>query len=264
MALKFSEEDKNWKLEFDFGDDKKNEETGEIVDFSASESLGACPKCGSPVHERGSNFVCSKTVPTEAQPTPSCDFKSCKIILQQPVEREQMTKLLATGKTDLLDKFVSMRTRRSFKAFLAWNPEENKVSFEFEPRVSKYPPRKTKTPFGKAAPAKTAGKTAAKSAAKSAKAPAKKAAKSAAVKVPRKAAVGNLTPSAALAAVIGDSKVARTEVIKKLWDYIKANNLQDATNKRAINADAKLQAVFGKDQVTMFELAGIVGKHLSA
>ena len=264
MALKFSEEDKNWKLEFDFGDDKKNEETGEIVDFSDSESLGACPKCGSPVHERGSNFVCSKTVPTEAQPTPSCDFKSGKIILQQPVEREQMTKLLATGKTDLLDKFVSMRTRRSFKAFLAWNAEENKVSFEFEPRVSKYPPRKTKTPFGKAAPAKAAGKTAAKTAKAPAKKAAKSAAKSAAVKAPRKAAVGNLTPSAELAAGIGDGKVARTEVIKKLWDYIKANNLQDATNKRAINADAKLKAVFGKDQVTMFELAGIVGKHVSA
>jgi DNA topoisomerase-3 len=264
MALKFSEEEKNWKLEFDFGDDKKNEETGEIVDFSESESLGACPKCGSPVHERGSNFVCSKTVPTEAQPTPSCDFKSGKIILQQPVEREQMTKLLATGKTDLLDKFVSMRTRRSFKAFLAWNAEENKVSFEFEPRVSKYPPRKTKTPFGKAAPAKAAGKTAAKTAKAPAKKAAKSAAKSAAVKAPRKAAVGNLTPSAELAAVIGDGKVARTEVIKKLWDYIKANNLQDATNKRAINADAKLKAVFGKDQVTMFELAGIVGKHVSA
>ncbi len=264
MALKFSEEEKNWKLEFDFGDDKKNEETGEIVDFSESESLGACPKCGSPVHECGSNFVCSKTVPTEAQPTPSCDFKSGKIILQQPVEREQMTKLLATGKTDLLDKFVSMRTRRSFKAFLAWNAEENKVSFEFEPRVSKYPPRKTKTPFGKAAPAKAAGKTAAKTAKAPAKKAAKSAAKSAAVKAPRKAAVGNLTPSAELAAVIGDGKVARTEVIKKLWDYIKANNLQDATNKRAINADAKLKAVFGKDQVTMFELAGIVGKHVSA
>jgi DNA topoisomerase-3 len=203
-------------------------------------------------------------VPTDDQPTPSCDFKSGKIILQQPVEREQMTKLLATGKTDLLDKFVSMRTRRAFKAFLAWNPEENKVSFEFEPRVSKYPPRKTKTPFGKAAPAKAAGKTAVKSAAKTTKVTAKKAVKSAVVKAPRKAAVGNLTPSAALAAVIGDGKVARTEVIKKLWDYIKANNLQDATNKRAINADAKLRAVFGKDQVTMFELAGIVGKHVSA
>ena len=70
-------------------------------------------------------------------------------------------------------------------------------------------------------------------------------------------------PSAALAAVIGAESVARTEVIKKLWDYIKANGLQDAANKRAINADAKLLAVFGKPQVTMFELAGIVGKHLS-
>jgi len=65
-----------------------------------------------------------------------------------------------------------------------------------------------------------------------------------------------------LAAVIGAEPVARTEVIKKLWDYIKANGLQDATNKRAINADAKLLPVFGKPQVTMFELAGIVGKHL--
>ena len=62
--------------------------------------------------------------------------------------------------------------------------------------------------------------------------------------------------------MIGDQAVARTEVIKKLWDYIKAQGLQDAKDKRAINADAKLLAVFGKPQVTMFELAGIVGKHL--
>ena len=54
-----------------------------------------------------------------------------------------MAKLLATGKTDLLDKFVSMRTRRAFKAFLAWDAKENKVVFEFEPRTSKFPPRKT-------------------------------------------------------------------------------------------------------------------------
>ena len=73
----------------------------------------------------------------------------------------------------------------------------------------------------------------------------------------------NLKPSTELAAVIGSDMVARTEVIKKVWDYVKANNLQDATNKRAINADAKLLPVFGKDQITMFELAGIVGKHLA-
>jgi DNA topoisomerase III len=63
--------------------------------------------------------------------------------------------------------------------------------------------------------------------------------------------------------VIGGEQVLRTQVIKKMWDYIRANNLQEATNKRTINADAKLLAVFFKPQVTMFELAGIVGKHLS-
>jgi DNA topoisomerase III len=131
------------------------------------------------------------------------------------------------------------------------------VNFEFEPRASKFPPRKSAA--GKA-PAKAGAKAAApaKAAAKKT-APAKK---TAAPKAPRKTGAG-LTPSAALAAVIGSEPVARTEVIKKLWDYIKANGLQDAANKRAINADAKLRPVFGKAQVTMFELAGIVGKHLS-
>jgi len=263
IVLKFSEEDRNWKLEFDFGDDKKSEETGELVDFSASESLGPCPKCGGAVHEHGANYVCEKAVPTEAQATPSCDFKSGKIILQQPVAREQMAKLLSTGKTDLLDKFVSMRTRRAFKAFLAWDKEAGKVNFEFAP--SKFPPRKTaagapaKAATSKAAPAKAAAKT---GAAKKAAAP--KAAAVKTPKAPRKTAAGaGLKPSEALAAVIGAEPVARTEVIKKLWDYIKANGLQDATNKRSINADAKLEPVFGKPQVTMFELAGIVGKHLS-
>jgi DNA topoisomerase-3 len=264
IALKYNEEEKNWKLEFDFGNDKNAEETGEIVDFTGGESLGACPKCGGAVHEHGSNYVCEKSVPTEAQTTPTCNFKSGKIVLQQVVEREQIAKLLSAGKTDLLEKFVSNRTRRAFKAFLSWNAEEDKVVFEFEPRTSKFPPRKTPAKY--AAGAKTAaGKEAGKTAAKTAKAPAKKAAakKTAAAKTPRKAAVGNLTPSADLAAVIGTDKVARTLVVKKLWDYIKAQGLQDPTNKRAINADAKLKPVFGKDQITMFELAGLIGKHLS-
>ncbi|MDP2018529.1 DNA topoisomerase III [Hydrogenophaga sp.] len=262
MIIKFDEESKNYKLEFDFGDDKKGEESGELIDFSGQESLGACPKCGSAVFEHGKNYLCEKSVPTLAQATPSCDFKSGQIILQQPIEREQMIKLLATGKTDLLDKFVSMRTRRAFKAMLAWDAEAGKVNFEFAP--SKFPPRKTS-----AAP-KKASTTPIKTPATAKKAPAKKAAtKTAAVKAPRKAAVkkegsgaAGLKPSDALAAVIGTEAVARPQVIKKLWDYIKANNLQDAANKRAINADAKLLAVFGKPQVTMFELAGIVGKHL--
>jgi DNA topoisomerase III len=274
IALKYNEEEKNWKLEFDFGEDAKAAESGEIVDLSGKVSLGACPKCGSQVLEFGKSYVCEKSVPTDAQPTPSCDFKSGQVILQQPVEREQMTKLLETGKTDLLDKFVSMRTRRSFKAFLAWNKEEGKVSFEFEPRTSKFPARKTaagtptaKTTAAKKAATKTstiaAKKAAAKTAKPASKVAAKKApAKSAAPRKPRAAPATGATPSAALAAVIGAEPVARSQVIKKLWDYIKANNLQDAKDKRSINADAKLLPVFGKAQVTMFEIAGIVGKHL--
>jgi len=156
LVLKFSDDDRNWKLEFDFGDDKADEDTGELVDFAGQAALGPCPKCGSPVHVHGSNYVCSKAVPTAEQPTPSCDFKSGRTILQQDIEPEQMQKLLSTGKTDLLDKFVSNKTRRTFKAFLAWDPGAGKVNFEFEPRDSKYPPRKTAAKTPAKAPAKKA------------------------------------------------------------------------------------------------------------
>ena len=71
-----------------------------------------------------------------------------------------------------------------------------------------------------------------------------------------------LTPSSELAAVIGANPMPRTEVTKKIWDYIKANNLQDPANKRMINADEKLKAVFGKDQVSMFEMTKIISRHL--
>ena len=63
--------------------------------------------------------------------------------------------------------------------------------------------------------------------------------------------------------MIGSEAVSRPEATKKLWDYIKANGLQDAADKRKVNADAKLEPVFGKPQVTMFEIAGVLGKHLS-
>ena len=256
IALKYSEEDKNWKLEFDFGDDK-NAESGEIVEFGDADNLGACPKCGSAVHEHGANYVCSKSVPTNAQPTPSCDFKTGRVILQQVIEHDQVRKLLAEGKTDLLEKFVSMRTRRAFKAYLSWDPEAGKVSFAFEP--SKYP-KKGGAPTT-AALAKAAGKTMPGKKTPAAK-KAAKAVKEAKPKAPRKAAAGK-APSAALAAVIGNEAVARTEVMKKLWDYIKANNLQDPKDKRTILCDAKLKAVFAKDSVGMFELAGLIGAHLS-
>ncbi|MDF2380790.1 hypothetical protein JMG10_04915 [Nostoc ellipsosporum NOK] len=71
-----------------------------------------------------------------------------------------------------------------------------------------------------------------------------------------------LTPSATLSEVIGAKALPRTEIIKKIWDYIKKNNLQDKKNRRMINADAKLKGLFGKDQVSMFDLAKIVSKHV--
>ncbi|WP_137917058.1 SWIB/MDM2 domain-containing protein [Hydrogenophaga sp. 2FB] len=73
----------------------------------------------------------------------------------------------------------------------------------------------------------------------------------------------SLTPSPELAAIIGPAPLPRTEVVKQMWVYIKANNLQNPKNMRNILADAKLKAVFGKDEVTMFEMTGLVGKHLS-
>jgi chromatin remodeling complex protein RSC6 len=136
-----------------------------------------------------------------------------------------------------------------------------------------------KAPAKKAAPAKKvaakkaapAKKVVAKKAAPAKKVAAKKAApakKPAAKKAPAKKRTPNaafmkaLTLSPALAAVLGDKPLPRTEIVSKLWVYIKANKLQDQINKRMINADAKLKAVFGKAQVSMFEMAGLIGKHV--
>ena len=132
IKLVYDDEIRNWKLEFDFGEDAKAEE-GEPVDFSEQESLGLCPKDQGKVYEHGTSYVCEHAVGANI----TCDFKSGKIILQQPVPREQMTKLLQTGKTDLLENFVSNKTRRKFKARLAFDAKEGKVSFEFEPRAAK-------------------------------------------------------------------------------------------------------------------------------
>ncbi len=79
---------------------------------------------------------------------------------------------------------------------------------------------------------------------------------------PNAAFMKPLTPSAELAAVIGPEAVPRTEVTKKIWDYIKKQDLQDPSNRRNINADAKLRPIFGKDQVSMFELTKLVNAHL--
>ena len=139
LKLAFDDELKNWKLEFDFGEDaKKDGESGEPIDFSAQTRLGLCPKDQGHVYEHGSSYVCEHAVGANV----TCDFKSGKIILQQAIAREQMEKLLETGKTELLDGFVSNKTRRKFKARLAYDKKEGKVSFEFEPRAPRAPAAK--------------------------------------------------------------------------------------------------------------------------
>jgi len=139
IKLVRDEEIGNWKLEFDFGDDARQAEAdGEPVDFSAQTSLGACPKCKGAVYEHGSNYLCEHAV----GPKQTCDFKTGKIILQQPVSHEEVGRLLSAGKTALLDGFVSNKTRRKFKAFLKYDAKEGKVGFEFEPRAAKAPAKK--------------------------------------------------------------------------------------------------------------------------
>jgi upstream activation factor subunit UAF30 len=119
-----------------------------------------------------------------------------------------------------------------------------------------------KAPAKKAAPKKATTKKVAAKKAPAKKAPAKKAPAKKAARKPNAAFMQALTPSAELAAVIGAAAAARTEVVKKLWAYIKKHNLQNPKNKRNILADDKLAKLFGKKEVSMFELASLIGKHL--
>ena len=158
-----------YRIEFDFGQGTASSEGEEPPDFSGQESLGACPKCGARVFEHGAAYVCEKAVGAAR----SCDFRSGKIILQQPVERAQMIKLLASGKTDLLQRFIS-RKGRPFKAYLVKSPD-GRVSFEFEPRKQKAAP--AEKPAATAAEVKVLRKPAAKPAKRSARPLAKPAAR---------------------------------------------------------------------------------------
>jgi chromatin remodeling complex protein RSC6 len=122
--------------------------------------------------------------------------------------------------------------------------------------------KKAKKAARKAAP-KKAKKAVKKAAPKKAKKAAPKKAKKKSARKPNAAFMKALTPSAALAAVVGSNALPRTEAVKKMWVYIKAKGLQDKTNKRMINADDKLKAVFGgKSQVSMFDMAKHLSNHL--
>lgn len=113
----------------------------------------------------------------------------------------------------------------------------------------------------KAAPKKAAPKKAAKKAAPKKAAP-KKAAKKKSARKPNAAFMAPLTVSSTLAEVIGSKPMPRTEIVKKIWDYIKKNGLQDKKNRRMINADEKLRPIFGKAQISMFELAKAVNNQV--
>ena len=126
-ALKFSPE---MKAEFDFGTSSDNEDN-EAPNFADQEPLGKCPKCNARVFEQPMAYICEKS----AGPGRSCDFRSGRVILQRPIEHEQMRKLLAGGKTDLLNGFVSKKGRR-FSAYLV-RGADGKIGFEFAPRPVK-------------------------------------------------------------------------------------------------------------------------------
>jgi DNA topoisomerase III len=132
------------KPEFDFGQDKADA-NGVVaeVDFTGQEPVGKCPKCGNRIFETAMQYVCEKATGNAR----TCTFRSGKVILQQPVERAQMQKLLATGKTDLLQRFISKKGR-PFKAFLV--SKDGGVGFEFEPREKKAPATGAKTQEPKA------------------------------------------------------------------------------------------------------------------
>jgi DNA topoisomerase III len=135
-----------YKLEFDFGNSQ--EDSLEEVDFTGQTSLGACPKCSGAVYEHGMKYLCELSV----GPNKSCDFSTGKVVLQQEITREQVSKLLSEGKTDLLTNFKSSRTGRGFKAYLA-RQADGKIGFEFEAPAKKRAASK--------APAKSAVKPAA-------------------------------------------------------------------------------------------------------
>lgn len=193
-----------FKLEFDFGQNDDNDT--EPVDFSAQISLGPCPKCSSRVFEHGMNYVCEKSV----GPEKSCDFRSGKMILQQEISPQQIEKLLTTGKTDLLEGFVSSRTNRKFKAYLA-KQDNGKVGFEFEPRPEKPGGKAAGKTAAKKAASKTASKTAVKKTA--AKTATKTAVKKAAAKTATKTAVKKVASKTATKAAA--KKAVSKAAVKK-------------------------------------------------
>ena len=155
IALKYSDDDKNWKLEFDFGDSARRCPDRRAGGLCRPDPLGPCPKCaataGGQVFEHGKTTSATTPCPPQPSPAPVATSKAAKSSLQQPVEREQMAKLLATGKTDLLDKPRSMRTRRASKSNRCGTAQRAKLALNLR-RPNSCPARHAQPPGPPALP----------------------------------------------------------------------------------------------------------------
>ncbi|MBC8118130.1 MAG: DNA topoisomerase III [Burkholderiaceae bacterium] len=204
------------KVEFDFGQSNEGE-GGAPIDFSGLSPMGPCPKCAGNVFEQPMSYLCENSVGAEKK----CDFRSGKVILQQPIETTQMTKLLVDGRTDLLRGFVSNRTRRKFSAFLVRKPDGT-TGFEFEARPAKAaksskpgalvaaePDAKVNGGAYEAPPARTPAKRTPRSSGVKSAAPAKKAAGASRKRVASVVSgVAPRTPAAKAARAAGARKAA--------------------------------------------------------
>jgi DNA topoisomerase-3 len=261
VAIVRDEENSNFKLEFDFGDDKDGEDTGEIVDFAHQQAWAPAPSAARPSSSMAPTMSAPRPCPRWPRPRPaatsraarsSCSSPSSASRWQAAADRQDRS----AGEVRLQPHAPQLqglpglgwccgqgelRVRAARKqvpgAQDGWRSGgQDHDGCRQEDRHGSQEDRRQDSDQGDdqdrcGEEARTVSAT--------------------------------LKPSADLAAVIGSEPTSRPDVIKKLWDYIKANGLQDAKDKRAINADAKLKPVFGKEQISMFELAGIVGKHVS-
>jgi DNA topoisomerase III len=135
-----------FEIEFYWDDSERVGEGGDPIDFSTMTAIGTCPKCSAGVFETDTAYICE--VAAKRDKPRKCDFRSGRTILQQSIEPTQMKKLLEEGKTDLLEGFVSTRTKRPFKAFLTLERKKDDVKVGFE-----FPPREPKAAKGEKAPA---------------------------------------------------------------------------------------------------------------
>ena len=131
--------DNDFKLVFDFGDAAEN--SGEELDLSQYPVVGKCPKCGGRLLEAPTSYICENTAGMR-----TCDFRCGRIILQQPVDKVQLEKILTEGKSDLLNGFVSNRNGRKFKAYLVLDKKTGKIGFEFQQRETDAAATKAKKP----------------------------------------------------------------------------------------------------------------------